>query len=130
VFDWSSSLNLLAAGFFLAALGTSLGQTTVQFATRLSKGGFMSYCVACDNADLIAGIAVVGGFTFFDPSTHPPSQSASVLQIHCTADTTVPYADGLLGRLPLTALFPGAMATLQIWAGFKGCTGLQTDLKT
>jgi polyhydroxybutyrate depolymerase len=73
------------------------------FATGLSNGGYMSYRLACDAADLFAavapgagaiGINSIGGgtnptsdFTACNPSTH-----VSVLDIHGTADGLVSYA--------------------------------------
>jgi polyhydroxybutyrate depolymerase len=93
-----------------------------------SNGGFMSYRMACDHADLIAGIASLAGSTFLDPNTPRPSQAVHVLQIHGTADESVPYGGGaLVSGLPVLALFPGAVATIQTWAGFNGCQGLLSD---
>ena len=78
--------------------------------------------------DLIAGIASLAGMTFLDPNTRRPSQPVNVLQIHGTADEAVPYAGGaLLAGLPVVALFPGAVTTVQTWAGFNGCQGPQWD---
>jgi len=93
-----------------------------------SNGGFMSYRMACDHADLIAGIASVAGMTFLDPATPRPAQPVNVLQVHGTADEIVPYGGGtLLGDLPVVAVFPGALTTVQTWAGFNGCQGPEWD---
>jgi polyhydroxybutyrate depolymerase len=88
-----------------------------------SNGGYMSYRMACDHADLIAGIASLAGMTFLDPSMPRPIQPVHVLQIHGTADEVVPYAGGSLIGLPVTGLFPGALATVRAWADFNGCRG-------
>jgi poly(3-hydroxybutyrate) depolymerase len=91
------------------------------YVTGLSNGGYMSHRVACDHADLIAGIAALAGVTFLDPNQHPPSQPVNVLQIHGTADEVVPYAGGTLGAsLPVVALIPGAVQTARTWAGYNG----------
>lgn len=89
-----------------------------------SNGGFMSYRMALDHGDLIAGIASLAGVTFLDPDTAHPKIPVNILQIHGTADEVVPYVGGALtGDLPVTALFPGAWATIQTWADFNGCRG-------
>ena len=59
-----------------------------------SNGGFMAYRMACQSADLIAGIASLAGTTFLDSSRCTPSQPVNILHIHGTADATVPYAGG------------------------------------
>jgi polyhydroxybutyrate depolymerase len=62
------------------------------YSTGMSNGGFMSYRLACEAADRFAAIASVTGsmadntFAACDPSRVVP-----VLQIHGTADLTVPY---------------------------------------
>lgn len=94
------------------------------YVTGHSNGGYMSYRMACDHADLIAGIASLAGMTFLDRNTPQPSQPVHVLHIHGTADEVVPYGGGaLLAGLPVMAHFPGAEATVQAWASFNGCQG-------
>jgi poly(3-hydroxybutyrate) depolymerase len=44
------------------------------YVTGHSNGGFMAYRMACDHADLIAGIASLAGMTFLDSNTPRPSQ--------------------------------------------------------
>jgi len=83
----------------------------------LSNGGFMSYRMACDHADLIAGIVSVAGATFFDPADCAPSKPVQVLQIHGTADTTVLYAGGFAFGVP----YPGAVQSVETWAQYNGC---------
>ena len=98
------------------------------YVTGHSNGGYMSHRMACDHPDLIAGIASLAGMTFLDLSTIRPSQPVNVLQIHGTADEVVPYGGGaLLAGLPVVALFPGAIATVQSWAAFNGCQGAIFD---
>lgn len=82
-----------------------------------SNGGFMSYRMACDHADKIAAIASLAGATFADESKCTPSEPVSVLEIHGTADGTIPYDGG--------AIFgndhPSAPDTVATWAGYDGC---------
>jgi polyhydroxybutyrate depolymerase len=97
------------------------------YVTGHSNGGFMSYRMACDHADLIAGIASLAGMTFLDPNASQPSQPVSVLHVHGSADEVVPYAGGALIGLPVAAFFPEAVQTVQSWAHFNGCQGPISD---
>ena len=51
----------------------------------------MAYRMACESADLIAGIASLAGMTFLDPSRCAPSQPVNILHIHGTADDSIIY---------------------------------------
>jgi polyhydroxybutyrate depolymerase len=57
-----------------------------------SNGGMLSYRLACEHAELFAGIAVVSGALNYTPCE--PSRPLPVLIIHGTADATVPYLGG------------------------------------
>jgi len=99
-----------------------------------SNGGWMAYRMACQHADLIAGIASLAGATFLEPSQGGPSEPVNILNIHGTADTHVSYAGGafVTQGLPIQfpanlAPFPGAVQTVQIWAGYNGSTGPTTQ---
>ncbi len=83
----------------------------------LSNGGFMSYRMACDHADLIAGIVSTAGATFDNPIDCSPTDPLHVLQIHGTADTVILYAGGSL----LTVPYPGAVESVETWAQYNGC---------
>jgi polyhydroxybutyrate depolymerase len=77
----------------------------------------MSYRIACDHADTIAAIVSMAGATFADISKCSPSEPVSVLQIHGTADRTIPYEGGdILGKT-----YPGAATTVATWAGYDHC---------
>ena len=94
----------------------------------------MVYRMACQSADLIAGIASLAGATFLDPSRCAPSEPVNILEIHATADDVVPYAGGAftttgqasqaVGNMPA---FPGALQTVQYWAGYNGARDPVTD---
>jgi polyhydroxybutyrate depolymerase len=60
------------------------------FATGLSNGGYMSYRLACEAADLFAAVAPAAG-GIANTGGCNPSQPISVLDIHGTADRLVPY---------------------------------------
>ena len=66
----------------------------------ISNGGFMSYRMACEHADLIAGIMPICGANYwkhagggagggFSRSTCNPSEPVHVLHIHGTRDTVI-----------------------------------------
>lgn len=77
-----------------------------------SNGGYMSYRMACERADLIAAIGSLAGNAASIPANCTPSQPVSVLHMHGTADATVPYS-GFGGA--------GAVSSVQQWASHDGC---------
>jgi len=84
-----------------------------------SNGGFMSYRMACDHADVIAAIASLAGATFADDADCSPSEPVSAVQVHGTADGTIAYTGGQILGNP----YPGAIDTAAKWAAYNGCTG-------
>jgi polyhydroxybutyrate depolymerase len=88
-----------------------------------SNGGFMSYRMACDHADVIAAIVSLAGATFADPDDCDPSEPVSVLQIHGTADGTIPYTGGTI----LGNDHPSAQTTVDTWAAYNGCAATTVD---
>ena len=96
-----------------------------------SNGAFMAYRMACHSADLIAGIASLAGMTALDSSRCTPSEPVNILHIQGTADAVVAYGGGAVA---LTAgfsanmpPFPGALQTVQIWAGYNRARDPVTD---
>lgn len=91
------------------------------YSTGMSNGGFMSYKLACDLSYRIAAIASVTG-AMLDPTFLPcnPVHPTPVMQVHGTADPTVPYL-GSLGVL-------GVEAGVSYWANFNNCnsTAIET----
>ncbi len=86
-----------------------------------SNGGFMSYRMACDHADTVAAIASLAGATFADPTACTPAEPVHVLQIHGTNDGTILYGGGSIFGAP----YPGAVASVERWASYDGCTLVQ-----
>lgn len=84
-----------------------------------SNGGFMSYRMACDHADVVASIASLAGATFLDPADCTPSSPVHTLQIHGTSDTVISY-DG--GCIPFSGCYPSAVQTAETWAEYNGCS--------
>lgn len=83
-----------------------------------SNGGFMSYQMACDHADVIASIASLAGATWANPASCSPSSPVHVLQIHGTSDGTINYNGGNIGGVP----YPGAQASVLNWVQYNGCS--------
>lgn len=87
-----------------------------------SNGGFMSYRMACEHADTIAGIASLAGATFADTADCTPSEPVSVLQVHGTSDETIAFDGGsIFGNG-----YPSARQTVESWVTFNGCDATPT----
>ncbi len=82
-----------------------------------SNGGFMSFRMACDHADVVAAIVSIEAATFADPAKCTPLEPVATLQIHGTADLTIWYKGGD----NTGAAYPSAMTTLKTWATYNGC---------
>lgn len=109
--------------FVIEAMNTlSVDPKRIYFAGH-SNGGFMSYRMACEYPNLVAGIASLAGATFRDSDDCTPSEPVNILQIHGTADLVIRYNGGSTGRSP----YPGAMQTIQTWGTYNGCENLIND---
>jgi polyhydroxybutyrate depolymerase len=89
-----------------------------------SNGGFMSFRLACEKADLIAAIVSLAAATFANRADCAPSAPVAVLAIHGTADDVIDFDGGALSELgsrsPM-APYPGATTTVAFWARYDGC---------
>jgi polyhydroxybutyrate depolymerase len=98
-----------------------------------SNGGRMSYRLACESADIIAGLASLAGMPFLEPSQCEPSEPVNILHLHGTADDIDPYGGGALttqnplfpANMPAS---PGAVKAVQNWAGYNGASDPVTDV--
>jgi polyhydroxybutyrate depolymerase len=113
---------------YLAGLLEEIGEQVAVDRSRVyfaghSNGGFMSYRMACDHADLVAAIVSLAGAT---PTTAEcrPSEPVAVLQVHGSADRVVPFE----GRGTLGAGLLGARRTVEAWADYNGCELEPTEL--
>lgn len=88
-----------------------------------SNGGFMSYRMACDHADVVAAIVSLEAATYADPAKCRPSQSVAVLEIHGTADELINYEGGAITGVR----YPGAEQTVKTWARYDGCRLVPDD---
>ena len=87
-----------------------------------SNGGFMAYRMACDHADEIAAVVSLEGATYANPSRCRPTEPVAVLEVHGTADDTIDYDGGTIGK----ARYPGAKDTIATWARYNGCDAKAT----
>lgn len=81
----------------------------------MSNGGIMSYFLACNLNYKFAAIgSVTGSMTNFNLSACSPPDNMPVIEIHGTADGTVPYnGDGTFA--PIDSI-------INYWAQFNNCT--------
>ncbi|PIE19118.1 MAG: hypothetical protein CSA66_03100 [Proteobacteria bacterium] len=79
-----------------------------------SNGGFMSYRMACEHADVFAGIVSIAGSTVQDPADCQPSAPLTVLQVHGTLDAVIAY-------LGVPSQYPGARTVVDRWVAHDGC---------
>ena len=84
------------------------------YSTGMSNGGFMSYRLACELSDRIAAIAsVTGDFNVNTAASCHPQHQMPVMEIHGTADETVPYNGNIL--------FNPIPTTVNYWVTYNSC---------
>ena len=84
-----------------------------------SNGAFMAHRYACDRASRVAAIVTLAGMTWKDQSHCPAGSPVSVLHVHGRNDMTIDYQGGATPE----GAYPGAVETVDDWAGKDGCTG-------
>jgi polyhydroxybutyrate depolymerase len=114
-FDGSSVDDV---GFLSALIDTISNRYNIDqnriYSTGMSNGGFMSYDLACFLSHRIAAIAsVTGAMIFTHMANCNPSHPMPVMQVHGTADQTVPYA-GTVAFSPIEDL-------VDFWVNFNNC---------
>jgi polyhydroxybutyrate depolymerase len=86
------------------------------YSTGMSNGGFLSYSLACEMNDRITAIAsVTGSMIQSKLNACNPQRPVPVMEIHGTADNTVPY-----NGLP-AGTFVSIPSLLNAWVGFNNC---------
>ena len=83
------------------------------YSTGMSNGGYMSYELACQSDRFAAIASVTGSMTYQTANNCNPSKPTPVMQIHGTADPTVPYA-GNAGSLSIDSV-------VNFWVNFNNC---------
>lgn len=109
--------NVDDVGFISALIDTLAGSFNIDlsrvYATGMSNGGFMSFQLACQLGNRIAAIAsVTGTMTNVNLGACQPSRPLAIMQIHGTADATVPYNGNFF--------FAPVQNVLNFWIGFNG----------
>jgi polyhydroxybutyrate depolymerase len=106
-------------GFARALVAEISGKACIDakrvYSTGMSNGGFMSFRLGCEAADLFAAIAPVAGK--IGVANCHPARPIPLLAIHGTSDTLVPYGTGGLSADMLTV-----PDTVKKWAELDACT--------
>ncbi len=89
------------------------------YVNGLSNGGGMSYLLACELAEHIAAIGVVGGGFSEPPGGCRPARPMPVIAFHGRADRIVPYEGGSFPLAPFA--FPRIEDWVAAWGGRNGC---------
>ena len=106
-------------GFINALIDTIAADYSIDlnrvYSTGMSNGGFMSYQLACSLSNRITAIASVTG-SMITPNLNAcqPWRPVPVMEIHGTADATVPYEGGQ-GFTHIDTL-------VKYWVEFNECT--------
>ena len=85
------------------------------YSTGMSNGGYMSFLLACQLSDRIAAIASITGS--MTPQTYNacnPQHPTPIMQMHGTADGTVPYAGASSWTKSIDEV-------LQYWVAYNNC---------
>jgi polyhydroxybutyrate depolymerase len=111
-------------GFTQALIDTLSGQYSINqnriYSTGMSNGGFMSYGLACSLSNRFAAIAsVTGSMNYSQSLSCSPQHPIPVMQIHGTADATVPY-NGILNYMDSIS------KVLRYWVNFNNCDVIPT----
>ncbi|WP_437722825.1 alpha/beta hydrolase family esterase [Sorangium sp. So ce861] len=95
------------------------------YAVGVANGGGMAYHLACNAADVFAGVAP-SAFDLLAESEQPcqPARPVTEISFRGTADVLVPYEGGAQ-QAPNGAniTFLGAVGTFERWAELNQCTG-------
>lgn len=89
------------------------------FAFGHSNGGIMSYRLACELADRIAGIGVVAGTLGVEDCS--PSRPVSVIHIHGDADQNIPITGGVGAQSVAGNDFPSPLEGFAMLAELDDC---------
>lgn len=86
-----------------------------------SNGGFMALRMACEST-AVTGVVNLAGSSTPDTETCTPAGPVSILNVHGSADPTIPY-----GGRPGATGYPGAVETTEQWAARNACGEAATD---
>ncbi len=86
------------------------------YVTGMSNGAAMAQRVACELADRVAAVASISGSLVIDQCV--PSRPMSVLEIHGTDDSVIPFEGGFTSGL---GEFPSTMSVMETWERADRC---------
>ncbi|MBL8260537.1 MAG: dienelactone hydrolase family protein [Candidatus Competibacteraceae bacterium] len=89
------------------------------YATGFSKGGMLTYRLACEMADQLAAIAPVGGTLTY--AQCQPARPVALLHIHGSNDQSVPFAGGRGADSARMARYPSVLQNLDRWRQRNHC---------
>jgi polyhydroxybutyrate depolymerase len=91
------------------------------FVAGVSNGAMMAYRFACERAELITAVGSVAGAIRTEECR--PSRPVSVLEVHGTEDTLVPYEGGMPSAIEAQGVSPYASTRdlARQWAGINAC---------
>jgi polyhydroxybutyrate depolymerase len=120
-------------GFFRAIVRELSSQHHVDahriYSTGISNGGFMSYRLACDSADVFAAVAPVAANLSADLGPEcKPARPVSVAILNGTDDPIVPWDGGQVGTYGIKrGMAWSALQTFETWASLDHCRKSSTD---
>ena len=91
------------------------------FVVGQDNGGFMAYRMACDHADVVAGVVSFGGAMWENTARCTPVAAVTTVEIHGTADLEIAYAGMDAGFSADGGGYPSAAVSAADWAAFDGC---------
>lgn len=89
------------------------------YATGMSKGGMLSYRLACEMAPTFAAIAPVAATMTYAPCA--PTSPVAVFHTHGTADENVPFEGGRGKDSNVNGDWPPVMNGIDGWRTIDGC---------
>lgn len=91
------------------------------YVTGASNGAIMAYWFSCNEAAMVAGVGSVAGA--MPTAACHPSRPVPVLEIHGTADPSLPFNGGKVEPpgAAASALAPSTISVMQRWASLDGC---------
>ncbi|MGH9301332.1 MAG: alpha/beta hydrolase family esterase [Acidimicrobiales bacterium] len=91
------------------------------YVTGASNGAIMAYWFACNEAGMVAGVGSVAGA--MPTAACHPSRPVPVLEIHGTADPSLPFNGGKVEPPGAAAsnLAPSTISVMRRWASLDGC---------
>jgi polyhydroxybutyrate depolymerase len=133
---YAETQNVDDVGFIRAIVSDLRSKINIDtkriYAAGLSNGGIMSQRLACEAADIFAGIAPVAGTLNYSPCA--PSQPISVIEFHGTDDQHIPYQGGRGSKSLVDVDFASVEFSINFWVSYNQCssqpqTSRQNDIQ-